>query len=176
SCPAFLWTPTISLGFAGLTYFIFSLVFTNSPPMIRSYSRPSSAWTLANAARIARALSGWVKSTNGSLTNFVVGSFGVMREVVSSAVAISPLASATERRQERGLTDYFTPSGMRLYPMKGRLFGGRRRNSKGSNALVQVVANNEFHGLGRIWELQHIAIRQARCPHPFEIRRREMQV
>src|SRR5271157_4556416 len=67
--PAVWWTPTISDGLAGLREFNFSAVFTRRPPMTRSYSRPSSLRTVSMAARIRRACSGLLKSTDGSFLN-----------------------------------------------------------------------------------------------------------
>src|SRR3954468_19065407 len=84
SLSAFWWMPTISLGCAGLRLLILAGVFTSRPPMIKSYSRPSSPLTLRKAACIARTLSGCVKSVNGS---FLKDDVGVMVRV-SSAVAM----------------------------------------------------------------------------------------
>ena len=63
SLPAFWCSPTTCEGFAGLMDLILSLVLIRLPPMMRSYSRPSSARTFSIAARILRALSSRVKST-----------------------------------------------------------------------------------------------------------------
>src|SRR5437016_408432 len=61
--------PTTSDGLAGFSDLILLVVLTLSSPMISGYSRPSSACTLACAARMARAFSGLEKSVNGSLRN-----------------------------------------------------------------------------------------------------------
>src|SRR5271165_7124676 len=63
--------PTISEGLAGLMEVVFSAVFTRRPPITRSYSRPSSLRTVSIAARIWRAFSGLLKSTDGSFLNCV---------------------------------------------------------------------------------------------------------
>src|SRR3954467_248610 len=88
--------PTISPGLAGFTDLILLSVFTSLPPMIRSYSRPSSVRTLYSASRMARALSPLVKSTKGSFLKDVVG---VMMACSSSAVGIGSSAGPRDGPQ-----------------------------------------------------------------------------
>src|SRR3954471_21178398 len=82
--------PTISEGFAGFSDLILPVVLMFSPPMISGYSRPSSEWTLARAARMARAFSGFEKSVNGSLRNGPSGRkrFCLPTRTASSVAAI----------------------------------------------------------------------------------------
>src|SRR6516162_1346810 len=63
--------PTTCDGLAGLIDSCFLAVFAWRPPMMRSYSRPSSLRTFSMAARMRRALSGLLKSTIGSFLKVV---------------------------------------------------------------------------------------------------------
>src|SRR5262249_46871912 len=65
--------PTISEGLEGLTDFSLPGVFSRSPAIRRSYSRPNSERTFARAASIACRLAGMEKSVNGSLRKSGIG-------------------------------------------------------------------------------------------------------
>src|SRR5882672_8495610 len=65
--------PTISEGLEGLTDFSLSGVFSRSPAIRRSYSRPNSERTFARAASIACRSPGVEKSMKGSLRKSGIG-------------------------------------------------------------------------------------------------------
>src|SRR5262245_9201383 len=65
--------PTISEGLEGLTDFSLPGVFSRSPAIRRSYSRPNSERTFANAASIACRLVGTEKLVKGSLRKSGIG-------------------------------------------------------------------------------------------------------
>src|SRR6185312_9221901 len=99
SRPALWNTPTISLGFAGFTLLIFSVVLISFSPITMSYSRPSSARTLVSAAFMRRAFSALPKSVSGSFLNGVVGTRSVRFEI-SSRVAINNFLCALTVRAD----------------------------------------------------------------------------